>query len=349
MKTNFKHRILLSILPALYILAFLVPALAVEKDSPDIPVIMHANASSYDSIELEWTPCSDVDGYEIYRYDDEAGEFSLADKLDDPGTTKYTDTGLLHDTGYAYKILSYKKEIMDQKDSELSDIGSATPELQPTDIISVKNTGNSNIIIYWEAVQEIDGYELFRSTDPFEDFEKIYACDNPDIVSYTDRNLKNNTTYHYKIQTFSIVDGEKIVSDLSGFESEKSIGQNTQGLEDKSKNNIDNADSNAGNIDGYSIEEYKVEDSFYVKSYAYSGGGVTATGQKCQVGRIAVDPGIIPLGTWLYVEGYGICQACDTGGDIIGKTIDVYMNTELECRIWGVKYPKVYILTNRKE
>jgi 3D (Asp-Asp-Asp) domain-containing protein len=83
---------------------------------------------------------------------------------------------------------------------------------------------------------------------------------------------------------------------------------------------------------------------FRVKAYSYTGGGTTASGKRCQVGRIAVDPHVIKLGTWVYVQGYGIAQACDTGGNIKGKTVDLYQNSEKACNRWGVRHPVVYVL-----
>ena len=82
-----------------------------------------------------------------------------------------------------------------------------------------------------------------------------------------------------------------------------------------------------------------------VKSYAYTEpGGLTRMETPCRVGAIAVDPKVIPLGTKLYVEGYGFATAEDTGSMIKGNTIDVYFDSEDECYTWGIKYPKVYIL-----
>lgn len=84
--------------------------------------------------------------------------------------------------------------------------------------------------------------------------------------------------------------------------------------------------------------------SFTVKAYSYSGGGRTAMGTSARVGAIAVDPSVIPLGTRVYVEGYGFAKAEDTGGNIKGKTIDVYKNTPGESSSWGVRHVKIYIL-----
>ncbi|MBC2676217.1 LysM peptidoglycan-binding and 3D domain-containing protein [Listeria booriae] len=59
---------------------------------------------------------------------------------------------------------------------------------------------------------------------------------------------------------------------------------------------------------------------------------------------IAVDPSVIPLGSKVYVEGYGEAIAADTGGAIKGNKIDVHMNTVQACYNWGVKTVKVQIL-----
>lgn len=55
------------------------------------------------------------------------------------------------------------------------------------------------------------------------------------------------------------------------------------------------------------------------------GYGRTALGYPAQEGRtIAVDPSVIPLRSWVYIEGYGLYRAEDVGGGIRGNVIDVY-------------------------
>lgn len=59
---------------------------------------------------------------------------------------------------------------------------------------------------------------------------------------------------------------------------------------------------------------------------------------------IAVDPSVIPLGSRVYVEGYGEAIAADTGGAIKGNKIDVHLDSVQACYNWGVKTVKVQIL-----
>ncbi|MGO0121640.1 ubiquitin-like domain-containing protein [Desulfothermobacter acidiphilus] len=79
-------------------------------------------------------------------------------------------------------------------------------------------------------------------------------------------------------------------------------------------------------------------------AYSYDAGYYTATGIPVRRGIAAVDPRVIPLGTRLYVEGYGYALAADTGGAIKGNAIDLFFPTSSEVYNWGVKYVKVYVL-----
>ena len=51
--------------------------------------------------------------------------------------------------------------------------------------------------------------------------------------------------------------------------------------------------------------------------------GRTATGRLVTYGIVAVDPAVIPLGTRLYIPGYGYAVAADTGGAVKGYVIDL--------------------------
>jgi len=73
-------------------------------------------------------------------------------------------------------------------------------------------------------------------------------------------------------------------------------------------------------------------------------GGKTATGHRARRGVVAVDPRFIKLGTRLYIEGYGIAIAADTGGAIKGRRIDLCFNTRAEAMKVGRKPVKVTIL-----
>lgn len=74
------------------------------------------------------------------------------------------------------------------------------------------------------------------------------------------------------------------------------------------------------------------------KDVGDEGYGITASGTKVSEGRtIAVDPDVIPLGWWVYIDGIGFRRAEDTGSAINGKKIDVYFDSESHARKFGSK------------
>ena len=87
----------------------------------------------------------------------------------------------------------------------------------------------------------------------------------------------------------------------------------------------------------------------YMEATAYlptdgSGEGITASGIPARHGIVAVDPHVIPMGTRVYVEGYGLALAADTGGDIHGNRIDLCVEGYTEAWSFGRRIVKVYVL-----
>ncbi|WP_039766289.1 MULTISPECIES: ubiquitin-like domain-containing protein [unclassified Caldicellulosiruptor] len=89
---------------------------------------------------------------------------------------------------------------------------------------------------------------------------------------------------------------------------------------------------------------YSLTPSDTGKSPGHPDYGRTATGHRVRRGVVAVDPRVIPLGTRLYIEGYGFATALDTGSAIKGNRIDLFV--EKDAYKFGVRRVKVYVLTN---
>ena len=73
------------------------------------------------------------------------------------------------------------------------------------------------------------------------------------------------------------------------------------------------------------------------------GFGITATGTRAGHGTVAVDPRVIPLGSSVFIPGYGEAVAADTGGAIIGDRIDLCMETFEECYNFGRRNVEVFV------
>lgn len=76
--------------------------------------------------------------------------------------------------------------------------------------------------------------------------------------------------------------------------------------------------------------------------------GITFTGVNLLNDRqkkvIAVDPNVIPLGSRVFVEGYGFATAEDIGSAIKGNRIDIHVPTKKEAYDWGVREVVITIL-----
>ncbi|MBH0229486.1 LysM peptidoglycan-binding and 3D domain-containing protein [Halobacillus yeomjeoni] len=97
------------------------------------------------------------------------------------------------------------------------------------------------------------------------------------------------------------------------------------------------------------VKEFTAEATAYT-AYCTGCSGVTATGVDLRANPnqkvIAVDPNVIPLGSKVYVEGYGTAIAADTGGAIKGNRIDVFIPERSDALAFGRKSVKVQVLSN---
>ncbi|WP_374121395.1 3D domain-containing protein [Paenibacillus sp. LHD-117] len=88
------------------------------------------------------------------------------------------------------------------------------------------------------------------------------------------------------------------------------------------------------------------------KRPGHPGYGITYSGVKVrrdQVSTIAADPKLFPIGTLLYIPGYGYGVVADTGSAIKGNRIDLYFETIKEVyEQWGKRKVSVQVLRKGK-
>ncbi|MGG1637183.1 3D domain-containing protein [Paenibacillus sp. NRS-1760] len=122
------------------------------------------------------------------------------------------------------------------------------------------------------------------------------------------------------------------------------------------------ADDSAKTVKAMNGKEYAYSKALLVQATAYTAaasengkwGAVDYFGDKLQVGTIAVDPKMIPLGTKLYVTGYSynglpqggmIATATDIGGSIKGNRVDIFVpGSTSQAMSFGIQNVKVFVL-----
>ncbi|GAC1543818.1 MAG: hypothetical protein NVS3B16_10760 [Vulcanimicrobiaceae bacterium] len=100
---------------------------------------------------------------------------------------------------------------------------------------------------------------------------------------------------------------------------------------------------------GFASAMHFAGSAFHMIATAYTAGcagctGITSSGVRAGFGIIAVDPRVIPLGTKLFIPGYGRAVAGDTGGAILGNRVDLGMNRQSEALLYGRRPITVYVL-----
>lgn len=98
----------------------------------------------------------------------------------------------------------------------------------------------------------------------------------------------------------------------------------------------------------YTPEGYKR----YTKKISAHASAYVATGSRTSIGLVpyegivAVDPRFIPYYTKMYIPGYGIAMAGDTGGDMVHHRVDLFFNDYHRAIQWGRRDVDIYILAD---
>jgi 3D (Asp-Asp-Asp) domain-containing protein len=94
------------------------------------------------------------------------------------------------------------------------------------------------------------------------------------------------------------------------------------------------------------IRVYDMEATAYTADTAKANPtGFTANGMRAKWGIVAVDPDVIPLGTMVFIPGYGLAIAADTGGAIVGHRIDLCMDRYGDAIRFGRQPVVVYVVS----
>lgn len=160
----------------------------------------------------------------------------------------------------------------------------------------------------------------------------IYDFNN-DIYAVNINNIDKSINIDFKSKS------ETIINDLN---------IHNKNIEEKK---VDDALSttNSDNIKIESNPTNNYKEVYTMMSTAYAGDTITYMGttpvrDPDGISTIAVDPSIIPLGSKVYIPGYGLAIASDTGGLINGNRIDLFLNSEDECINWGVQTVSLYLI-----
>lgn len=160
----------------------------------------------------------------------------------------------------------------------------------------------------------------------------IYDFNNH-IYAVNINNIDNSINIDFKSKS------ETIINDLN---------IHNKNIEEKKVDDVLST-TNSDNIKIESNPTNNYKEVYTMMSTAYAGDTITYMGttpvrDPDGISTIAVDPSIIPLGSKVYIPGYGLAIASDTGELIKGNRIDLFLNSEDECINWGVQTVSLYLI-----
>ena len=245
------------------------------------------------------------------------------------------------------KILSTDKEI-------LSDINNKKNELDLT--IKNLNTKNSELATLKNTIEE-DLKTVENKKSEQEKYLEQLNSEKESAFAIIEENEKILISDSLAIANSSSASTSELQNAIDSLKSYIPL-LNSSKIINMARDGISNAESRINELNKPIVDNSadiatgtigNVVKTLTMESTAYYGHGTTALGLKPVrnpngLSTIAVDPNVIPLGTKVYVSGYGLAIAADTGGAIKGNIIDVFLNSYEECYSWGRRQVTVQIL-----
>lgn len=245
------------------------------------------------------------------------------------------------------KILSTDKEI-------LSDINNKKNELDLT--IKNLNTKNSELATLKNIIEE-DLKTVENKKSEQEKYLEQLNSEKESAFAIIEENEKILISDSLTIANSSSASTSELQNAIDSLKSYIPL-LNSSKIINMARDGISNAESRINELNKPIVDNSadiatgtigNVVKTLTMESTAYYGHGTTALGLKPirnpnGLSTIAVDPNVIPLGTKVYVSGYGLAIAADTGGAIKGNIIDVFLNSYEECYSWGRRQVTVQIL-----
>ena len=241
------------------------------------------------------------------------------------------------------KIISTDKKILidinEKKDSLNKDI--ETLNTKNNELKTLQTTIENDLKVVEEKKQEQEEYSDKLNAEK----EAVFA-----IIEENEKTLISKPLSIANSSTASASELQDAIDTLNSYipllNSSTTINMAKEGISN-AKARI--SELNTPTVPTTSTEVGTAIKTLIMESTAYYGHGITAYGLKPVrnpdgISTIAVDPNVIPLGTKVYVSGYGLAIAADTGGAIKGNIIDVFLNTHEECMSWGRRQVTVQIL-----
>ncbi len=156
--------------------------------------------SSTDAVSITWKKDSRAKGYVIYRKSSSDKKYTRIKTLGS-SVSYYADRGLKSGTIYKYNVLAYRTEKGKKIYSSFSPVTVATRPVK-TSKVKIKAVSSSRVNVYWNKVQNADGYRVYRKADGGS--WKIVKDLSAGTLSYADKTADPGTEYVYTSRPYKL-------------------------------------------------------------------------------------------------------------------------------------------------
>lgn len=249
----------------------------------------------------------------------------------------------MSDRLYAYQsIIKMDKKLIEDNKRKMSELEKSSESIKhkQENLQAINEDINKKLSLTKEKKAEVDKKKVDLLNEKEKIANKIKENEEKLISHQLSIVYSDNPTYSQLND--AIINLKGLLPQISTSSVKSKI--NSAISEAQYKLSLMNNNSNSSNDNNTS---YKA--TYEMEATAYYGHGITAMGTKPVrdpngLSTVAVDKNVIPLGSKLYIPGYGYAIAADTGGAIKQMKIDLFMNTREECYAFGRRKVTVHVI-----
>lgn len=166
---------------------------------PAAVTMSSAKGTAYNAVTIKWKTVTGASGYYIYRSTD-GGKAKKIATVKGAKVSSYIDKKVSLGKKYKYSVRAYWQSGSKTQTGAVGTAKTASAKLA-TPKLSTPKTGTTSITVKWKKVDGAQGYYVYRKTGKAS-YKKIATVKSGSTTSYTDKNVKMNTTYVYTVKAY---------------------------------------------------------------------------------------------------------------------------------------------------
>jgi GH25 family lysozyme M1 (1,4-beta-N-acetylmuramidase) len=153
-------------------------------------------------IDLTWNKQVGVYGYQVYRADEEDGNYTRIATVRGASMTSYTDSDVKLGEKYKYKVRAIYKQQSGNVTGSYSSVVSAETIDAKVENLQQTDATTTSITIGWDAAEKVAGYELYRYDNETDSYIKLVTLPASE-TSYIDSGRKAGKKYEYQVRAYA--------------------------------------------------------------------------------------------------------------------------------------------------